>query len=93
MAAEATVTSYHFGPNVRDSDFTIDFAPGTWVQDQSQPGEPIEYIQREDGSKRIILRDELRRGARYQDLVETETGKAKPRNGPPAAPSGGRAEF
>ncbi len=87
MAADATVRSHDFAPAVRDSDFTIDFPSGTWVRDTSQPGKPIEYIVREDGSKRIILKDELRRGARYQDLIETETGKAKPRSHPPTPPS------
>jgi hypothetical protein len=87
MAAVGIITSHDFAPEIRDTDFTIDFPPGTWIRDESQPGKPIEYIQRKDGSQRIILPEERRRGARYEDLIETELGQAKPRNPPPAPPS------
>jgi len=75
MTAEASVTSHDFEPTVNDRDFHIEFPPNTWVWDR-RPGEPEQYILREDGSRRVILLDELRRGATYQDLLETESGKA-----------------
>ena len=75
MTAEANVTSHDFKPKVDDRDFYIEFPPNTWVRDR-RPGEPTQYILREDGSRRVILPEDLRRGATCQDLLETESGKA-----------------
>lgn len=74
MAADATVTAVDFTPTIEESDFEIDFPVGTWVSDRTQAGAATQYIQRSDGNRRMILEEELRRGARYQDLAATDAG-------------------
>lgn len=69
--------------DIPDAAFTIEFPPGTAVVDRRSatdfaPGE--RFIVRQDGSKRMVTNEELSRGARYADLVSTESGEAAKAN-------------
>ena len=72
MSVDTRVTDYEINPKLSSETFTIQFAPGTYVRDR-RSGE--QYIVREGGQKRVVLPSELRAGAGYQDLLNSETGK------------------
>lgn len=75
---DAKVTSCEFDPAVNESDFQLEFPAGTWVHDMTRPDQPTQFLMKKDRTRRVILDEELRRGATYRDLMETETGKAYP---------------
>jgi hypothetical protein len=56
------------------SEFQIEFPPGTSVSDENANGEGERYIVREDGSKRVIQRQEL--SASYDRIIATAPGTA-----------------
>lgn len=72
---ESTVTSFKINPSIDDSDFIIKFPDGTFVIDSSSD-EVRKYILRNGGEKRMISPSEIRRGATYKELLETEEGQA-----------------
>jgi hypothetical protein len=67
------VTGFGINESIADSEFRFDFPANTAVVD-NRSGE--RYIARENGEHRIVTDDELRRGAKYRDLVSTESGEA-----------------
>jgi hypothetical protein len=69
----ASVTQISINEATDDSAFELDFPAGTVVSDNNRGKQ---FIVRPDGSERDIVSDELRRGASYDDLLNTETGEA-----------------
>lgn len=67
------VTGYEFNIPVAADAFELTFPAGTWVEAEGE--EP--YMVRDDGSHRAITKAELKRGATYQDVIETPSGRAK----------------
>ncbi len=85
-SVEATIVEARVNCEFPADRFTLEFPVDTLVYDTTGPAgtEPVEYIQREGGKKRIILDEEWRRAKTVEDLTETETGLAgiheKPRS-------------
>lgn len=69
----STVEHYAINPQTLDEVFQLELPANTMVSDL-RTGE--DYIQRANGEKRIITREELVRGATYEDLVGSATGNA-----------------
>src|SRR5262249_44944962 len=59
---------------IEGSTFDLEFPLGTRVSDRSNPNAPREYILKDDGRKRPILRDDI--GATYQQMIQSEPGEA-----------------
>ncbi len=67
------VKTVRLNENIANSEFRLQFPPGTAVVD-NRTGERL--ITKDHGQPRIVTNAELARGATYQELVSTETGKA-----------------
>jgi hypothetical protein len=70
----ARVTKHTINEPVDPAQFELHFPAGTWVQGGLSDNRI--YIVRPDGTKRIVTEEEQLRGARYLDLVNTESGEA-----------------
>ncbi len=76
--AVAKVTTYTINTDIPKAAFQFEFPVGTYVSDLRT--EDIErYIVRQGGKKRIITKEEIRRGAGadYKELLSTESGMAR----------------
>jgi hypothetical protein len=71
--ATATVTHYEINADIPQEEFRFDFPPGTVVRDMRREKD---YIQLQGDDKRIITREEIARGATYEEFLRTESGKA-----------------
>jgi hypothetical protein len=80
----ATVQECAINVPFAETEFQLEFPAGTWVYDTHR-GEM--YIASASGQKRIITKEELRRGATYEELLVTESGRAALREMPPRAPA------
>jgi hypothetical protein len=77
LNCHASVTLFQINPPLADTEFQLAFPVGTRVRDlRATPAEGGYYIVRNDEQKRKITPDELRRGATYQQMVDTESGQA-----------------
>ncbi len=76
---EATVTTGKVNHQIADDQFTLEFPVNTFVYDAgSSPGkDPVSYIVRPDRQKRVVLPEELRRAKTADELIRTETGRAR----------------
>jgi hypothetical protein len=72
-SSDVQVVSCILNEPVADSQFDLDFPPGTFVIDRRKPRS--EYLIRPDGTKRIITNDD--QDASYEELVASESGMAK----------------
>ena len=73
----AVVTQLQVNVAIDPKAFDLEFPPGTWVRDftrQSELGDTTQYIVLEGGKQRPIT--EKDRGATYQQLLESATGKS-----------------
>lgn len=68
---ESTVTTMRLNQPLGSETFELGFPAGTWVNDAD---EDLTYIIRPDGTRRIVTREDLLSGARYQELYTSETG-------------------
>jgi hypothetical protein len=73
------VKEYVVNPTFAADEFSITFPPGTVVSDGRPAGGPrggrvVDYLVKEDGSKRVITPAEAQ--ASYETLLKTESGKA-----------------
>lgn len=68
-----TFTAYSGAESVGADAFDLPFPEGAWVNDQ---GRDVSYIVLPGGSERIVTSDELRKGAKYPDLVRSPLGAA-----------------
>jgi len=73
MQVDARITKYEFNTDIPNSTFEFEFPVGTAVNDGRTGGR---HIVREDDEIREVTRDELARGATYEDLLESESGQA-----------------
>lgn len=71
FSRQGKVTSYEINRAVASSEFVVDFPEGTMVYDMRDKSD---YVVREGGRKRMILRDEAR--LTYDQLVNSDTGEA-----------------
>jgi hypothetical protein len=69
----AKVTKCEINIDIPRSEFQIEFPPGMLVRDLKTKHD---YIQKEDLGKRTITKDEIQRGARYDEYLATESGTA-----------------
>ncbi|HUE72322.1 MAG TPA: hypothetical protein VMP01_15665 [Pirellulaceae bacterium] len=69
----STVSDYALNERLSEKLFVIDFPPGTFVDDRASG---TEYLVRQGGEKRSIAPVERRRGVTWEQLMETEYGKA-----------------
>lgn len=72
--SDYNVTDYALNGDIDDKLFEFEFPPGTVVKDQREGR--AEWSLARDSGTRIITEDERQRGARYSDLVATESGEA-----------------
>lgn len=72
--ATFAVTEYALNPPIDDAEFEFEFPPGTFAQD-FRSGEREIFLTR-PGGVRPVTEDELLRGARYSDLLNTDSGEA-----------------
>lgn len=72
---ESEIVMSNLAPKVSPADFVLSFPVGCKVNDLSQDHKET-YIQREDGKKRFVTVDEIRRKATYEELLNTESGQA-----------------
>lgn len=72
--ATFTVTDYALNPPVDDATFTFEPPSGTSIQSYTS-GEREMSLMRDSGP-RAVTQDELQRGARYIDLLNTPSGEA-----------------
>jgi hypothetical protein len=73
----ANVTDCVYNGSIDASEFELKFPSGTWVRDFTRPsdlGDRTEFIIREDGQNRKIIRGDI--GASYDRLVTTDPGYA-----------------
>ena len=78
--AVAKVTAYSVNTNIPKSELHFEFPVGTYVSDlRMEDIYSRSYIVRQGGKKRIITKEELRRGAGadYKELLSTESGMAR----------------
>lgn len=73
---EAKVTGYEFNMAIPPETFTYSFPKNTYVRDDRKDEL---YIARGGDEKRIVTREELMRGATYEELLTTESGAAHSR--------------
>lgn len=73
-AIDATLASCRLNTEIADEVFSEPFPAGIMVCDMRNS---TFFISRKDGNTRPIERDELGRGATYDELVATETGMAR----------------
>lgn len=71
--AKSVVSDYGLNEPLSDELFTIEFSPGTYVEDRASG---TKYLLRSGGDQRPILAVESRRGATWEQLMATEPGKA-----------------
>jgi hypothetical protein len=74
-SASATVRDFELNRPVDPNEFEVEFPPGTWVTDM-RGKEEVQYIVKEGGERRLILREERVGGATYEQFLTTETGRA-----------------
>ncbi|MGD9856808.1 MAG: hypothetical protein AB7U20_17815 [Planctomycetaceae bacterium] len=67
------VVDYELNVPIASDSFDLEFPANTWVQEE---GVEDPYIVREDGSHRVVTQAELRRGAKYEDVLATPSGQA-----------------
>lgn len=72
-SVKATRTAYEINAALKEDTFRISFPPGTIVEDRRRD---VRYLVQSSGQERIITRDEIRRGASYEELMTTESGMA-----------------
>jgi hypothetical protein len=70
----ARMADYEINPTVASSEFVLEFPPGTRAIDMRDLNDVKEYIVREGGRKRMILREDL--GASYEQLLNSDPGEA-----------------
>lgn len=71
---ECTVVSYELNSAVDQDAFQLTFPADTWVEEEGV-AEP--YMVRDDGSRRSITTAELKRGATYEDIRTSPSGRAR----------------
>ena len=69
----AEVTSLEINPPIEASEFLPAFPAGTVVRDARTD---IDFLVKSDGGKREITREERRRNATYEEILQTESGEA-----------------
>ncbi|MCX7428933.1 MAG: hypothetical protein NTW96_25310 [Planctomycetia bacterium] len=70
----ARMKGYSINTDIPRSEFQLDFPVGTYVTDFRSMKR---YIARPAGEPRTVTKEELRRGAQYEDLLSTESGMAR----------------
>ncbi len=75
----AGVTKCKINAEIPRSMFEFDFPPGTAVVDNRSG---VRYIARAESEIREVTNEELARGAKYADLLSTESGMALPNSDP-----------
>jgi hypothetical protein len=65
------VSEFALNDPVDPKEFKLEFPAGTWV---SETVSPTMYIVKEAGKRRIITRNELISGKKYEDFLKTDTG-------------------
>lgn len=70
---KARVGSIDFSKEIDENQFDFEFPPDTAVVD-SRTNE--RFISRADGEKRVVTKAELLRGAKYNDLISSESDEA-----------------
>ena len=77
ITATMTVVSTELNPAVEPNEFKIEFPVGTFVVESLGPNMPdMEYVQRPNGERRVVTREERQRGAVDAEILATPSGQA-----------------